>query len=166
MQYEILHALSKVGGRSVCDLDDEGPTELDAPIIGHVVGQVVLTNSGSGIAATGRLRATVRMECSRCLRAVDVPLDMAVSEDCALTQIDDPRQSEADQIPLLDDTVVDLSELVRQLVSVHTPPRTVCSAQCRGLCPHCGADLNVKPCDCSTEQIDPRFAALRGLMGE
>ena len=37
----------------------------------------------------------------------------------------------------------------------------LCKEDCKGLCPHCGADRNVTDCDCDKKQIDPRFAALR-----
>lgn len=34
----------------------------------------------------------------------------------------------------------------------------LCKEDCKGLCPHCGADRNVTDCDCDKKQIDPRFA--------
>lgn len=40
----------------------------------------------------------------------------------------------------------------------------LCKEDCKGLCPHCGADRNVTECDCESRQIDPRFAALRALL--
>ena len=36
----------------------------------------------------------------------------------------------------------------------------LCSEDCKGLCQHCGADLNEGDCGCSQENIDPRWAAL------
>lgn len=166
MQYEYLSALSKPGARAVCEIDDEAPEGLSHPTVGPVVGRIVLTNTGSGISARGKLRATVRLECRRCLCPVEVGLHIDVNDDCALAQIDDPRAAEGDQIPLLDGTVVDLSELVRQLVSLTTPPHALCSNECRGLCPQCGVDRNRVSCECRTDARDPRLSGLQQLLGE
>ena len=42
--------------------------------------------------------------------------------------------------------------------------RDRCREDCKGICPHCGADRNEVDCDCEKKQIDPRFAALRALL--
>ncbi|MDY5613643.1 MAG: DUF177 domain-containing protein, partial [Dysosmobacter sp.] len=41
--------------------------------------------------------------------------------------------------------------------------KTLCSEDCKGLCPRCGADLNLGPCSCKKE-VDPRLAALAKLL--
>ncbi|HEX5134560.1 MAG TPA: YceD family protein, partial [Thermoanaerobaculia bacterium] len=38
--------------------------------------------------------------------------------------------------------------------------------ECRGLCPHCGSDLNVSECNCVSDSVDPRWRALRLLKKE
>lgn len=43
------------------------------------------------------------------------------------------------------------------------PVKPLCAENCRGLCPVCGADLNVKPCSCGGDGSDPRLAAFRSL---
>ena len=40
----------------------------------------------------------------------------------------------------------------------------LCKEDCKGLCPHCGADRNETDCCCEKKQIDPRFAALHALL--
>jgi uncharacterized protein len=64
----------------------------------------------------------------------------------------------------MDGDIVDLSELVRQLLVLHTPTRSLCRPDCRGICPHCGTNLNVDQCRCETEQVDPRMEPLRQLL--
>jgi uncharacterized protein len=39
----------------------------------------------------------------------------------------------------------------------------LCSDECRGLCPDCGANLNEAECACKLEQVDLRWAALKEL---
>ncbi|MGH2730855.1 MAG: YceD family protein, partial [Actinomycetota bacterium] len=43
------------------------------------------------------------------------------------------------------------------------PLNPVCRASCKGLCAHCGADLNRGPCNCAAEETDPRWAPLAAL---
>ncbi len=58
---------------------------------------------------------------------------------------------------------VDLAPLVREAMILSLPTRPLCSDECRGLCPHCGANRNVRACGCHEEWIDPRLAVLRTL---
>ena len=55
-------------------------------------------------------------------------------------------------------------ELVRDVLVVGQPVWLLCRPDCAGLCPACGADLNLGPCDHGDEQpVDPRWEKLRGL---
>jgi uncharacterized protein len=44
--------------------------------------------------------------------------------------------------------------------------RVLCKETCKGLCPHCGKDLNATICDCRMEFIDERLAVLKKLKKE
>jgi uncharacterized protein len=41
--------------------------------------------------------------------------------------------------------------------------KQVCRANCKGLCPHCGNNLNVESCECVGTMADPRWAALEDI---
>jgi uncharacterized protein len=56
-----------------------------------------------------------------------------------------------------------LEDAVREQVLLTLPARTLCQEDCKGLCSHCGADLNQASCDCGTTSADPRWGALAGL---
>ncbi len=52
-------------------------------------------------------------------------------------------------IPINRDTEsIDLDEDIRQEVIVNVPARVLCKEDCRGICLHCGADLNKETCQC------------------
>ena len=107
-----------------------------------------------------RLETVVRAECRRCLAPVDVPVNVAsglvfVAEgeaaaagDCYVV----PRRA----------TALDLAPAVREELLLAVPQYVECRADCRGLCPNCGADLNAGPCGCAPE-VDPRWEALTKL---
>jgi uncharacterized protein len=55
---------------------------------------------------------------------------------------------------------VDLDEPLREAALLDLPIKRVCRDDCLGICPDCGADRNVKDCDCPREPVDPRWAGL------
>ncbi len=57
-----------------------------------------------------------------------------------------------------------LEDVVREQVLLSLPSRTLCSEDCKGLCPRCGQNLNSGACTCNTP-TDPRWNALQGLAG-
>lgn len=59
---------------------------------------------------------------------------------------------------------IDLSAGVRESILLSIPMKVVCSPGCKGLCSHCGANLNDGPCPCGQKTIDPRWEALKGLV--
>jgi uncharacterized protein len=56
-----------------------------------------------------------------------------------------------------------LEDVLREQVLLALPARTLCSEDCKGLCPHCGANGNTDPCTCEPAAADPRWAALGAL---
>jgi uncharacterized protein len=67
--------------------------------------------------------------------------------------------------PYLEHSVLDLVAWARDALVLAMPAQIVCSTECRGLCPECGANLNeVDPSEHRHESAgDPRWAKLRDL---
>ena len=59
---------------------------------------------------------------------------------------------------LFDGEEIDLTELIRDTLIINEPSQVLCQDDCKGLCVHCGANLNVSPCSCESFVVDPRFA--------
>lgn len=128
------------------EIDADRPVEVDGS----------LERVSDGIVVRGTVRAHWRAACSRCLTPVEGDIDVHVDE---LFE----RHPLAGETYQLDDDVVDLEPLVRDALLLELPAKPVCRDDCAGLCPDCGADRNVTSCDCKTEELDPRWAALRSL---
>lgn len=56
-----------------------------------------------------------------------------------------------------------LEDVLREQVILSLPARTLCSEDCKGLCPHCGQNLNSESCTCDAAPADPRWTALSDL---
>jgi len=166
MRYGVLSQLIQPQGRVTCEIDGPVPDGVGSQFRDPVVGRVVLTNTGSVISARGRLAATAICQCSRCLCDHEVALEVDVNDECGLGQIDLPSDAEDQLIPILSGDTVDLTELVRQALVLNVPPRSLCRADCLGICARCGRNLNDGPCGCGGAASDHRWVGLKGILGE
>jgi uncharacterized protein len=168
MNYRILGQLTGPRGQAECPIDAPVPPGTGQEWSGPVRGKIDLEKAGEELLASGKLQATVLLPCSRCAVVHPVPLDLDIRETVALRQVDEPEAYEEEEgpapIPILAGDAVDLSELVRQMLVLGVPARSLCRPDCRGLCPSCGQDLNQTACDCGVQEIDPRLEALRDLL--
>jgi len=128
--------------------DDPVWQELDTrPVDGvQVTGRLSAAGPGR-FYFSGQLAGTARGDCRRCLTEVTVP----VSEPAQLIfveqgedDLDDPDVFVFDPRP----NVLDLRPAIREQWLVAAPAFVQCRDECRGLCPTCGADLNVGACAC------------------
>jgi len=58
---------------------------------------------------------------------------------------------------------LDLEDVLREQVLLTLPSRVLCQPDCKGICPHCGQNLNTGSCTCEVRIEDPRWSALAGL---
>ncbi len=74
-------------------------------------------------------------------------------------------QPDEDIIELEGDAIeIDLDSLLAEMVLINHPIKMLCSEDCKGICPGCGADLNQEVCRCSEKPVDPRWASLQKLI--
>jgi uncharacterized protein len=59
-----------------------------------------------------------------------------------------------------------LEDVLREQVLLAVPLKAICRQDCKGLCPQCGANLNVTQCSCAEPVDDPRWAALKEIRGK
>jgi uncharacterized protein len=59
-----------------------------------------------------------------------------------------------------------LEDALREQVLLALPLKVICRDDCKGLCPHCGKNLNVQPCACSEPAEDGRWSALKDIRGK
>jgi uncharacterized protein len=129
----------------------------DARLSGDVVVAVDLESSLDDIVVSGRLSVPWSDECRRCLRPLSGDLEVDVEERYALH----PEASD-DAFPITGGQI-DLTPMVREEILLAVPDAPLCEADCPGLCPVCGADLQEGPCGCDTTTRDERWAVLDQL---
>ena len=163
MMLNVEKALKQPGENLEFDLRVPAPVEeFQADQIGFS-GDVALhgymTGIGDSVALHGELTAALVSPCARCLE--EARFDMKVPFDEIFVRQPDPDHPDA---YLFEGSEVDLTDLTVANIAINLPMQFLCREDCKGLCPHCGADRNEVDCDCESKQIDPRFAALRALL--
>lgn len=98
--------------------------------------------------------------CDRCGKRFPLPKRTAFR--CTLAESLQNEDGD-EELVLLQDGQVDVGELARTAFVLDMDTKILCSGDCKGLCPRCGANLNKGACGCQPEP-DPRWAALSALL--
>ena len=148
-------------GTSLNFVVDTGPHKLTDLEVDYLRGSVRVTRVQTGMLVEGTVETQVKLECVRCLGTFDLPITFELEETFRL-----PGTSPKPDMPygVTDEGWLDLAPLLREQTWVEMPMKPICDPLCKGLCPHCGADLNVETCECEAEEFDPRWASLRDLL--
>ncbi len=119
----------------------------------------------------GTVKTELELGCSRCLEPfrlkVDAPFDIRFLPASDMSSEPEREIEDEDlETSYYRDDQIDLNELLREQFYLALPMKPLCQQGCKGLCPHCGTNLNAGTCDCSTGWEDPRLAGLRALKRE
>ncbi|MFQ5588039.1 MAG: DUF177 domain-containing protein [Nitrospiria bacterium] len=160
---EGLHLSCEVG-LAEWDLTEKGIKLLD-PIQIHLDAY----SHGEGeISLTGDLSTSIQAECVRCLKVIPSP----VHSDFHLEYAPRPEFSSDKEEALSAETLdlnfydggqINIDDEMQGQFFLSIPMNTLCHTKCRGLCPHCGTDLNEIACQCRPEPVDPRWAILKNF---
>jgi uncharacterized protein len=136
------------GSRQLMVVADEVPIEpfegLEFPEPAHV--ELKLHQADRMLAVEGSVDARVHGHCDACLEDVEMRMHVDVDE-----RLDPAHGREVDpfgESNVLTGERLDLADLAQQSVLSALPMGLRCSAECRGLCPVCGANRNTGECSC------------------
>ncbi len=130
-------------------------------LVGAPVFSGRLTVAGEGVfTLQGQLTANVIGQCGRCLAAVPRSLQIEV------TEIYRPQAAADEDGYTYTGQELDLEPALWDNLVLALPARLLCQANCRGLCPVCGQNLNEKDCKCKSREneADNPFAQLKNLL--
>jgi uncharacterized protein len=122
----------------------------------------------SSFRLVGRTETTLEVPCSRCLEPMVLPVDASFDlryQPHTANTGEGEREIEEDDLTtaFYENDEIDLGQLMREQFYLALPMKPLCRADCKGLCPMCGTNLNRGTCDCKREWKDPRLSALKEL---
>jgi uncharacterized protein len=120
------------------------------------------------IRVNGELSTRVEIPCARCLE----PVQQEVKREFDLLyrplgadagKEETPVAGTEAEISYYEGEGLLLEDVMREQVLLAVPVKVICRQDCKGLCPQCGANLNVAKCSCAEPLEDPRWSALKDL---
>jgi DUF177 domain-containing protein len=144
-----------------------------APLAASGQAELIRENRGGrnvveDIRVVGSFATEIDALCARCLE----PVHNAVKEKFDLLYRPlgiDARSAEVSisqaetEIGYYQGAGVLLEDVLKEQILLALPVKQVCRANCKGLCPQCGKNLNVESCDCVNSMPDPRWLALEDI---
>ncbi len=106
----------------------------------------------------------VTAPCDRCLTDVDIAFDISIDKTIDIK--DGRLVSEDDDISFIENDELLVDNLLFDEILVDWPSKVLCKEDCKGICPKCGTNLNISPCDCDLREIDPRMARFQDVFKE
>ncbi len=127
----------------------------DVTVKGLMEVEGTLRGTIDGVIADFEARAPARFVCVRCLTEWDGQVSTTGTQHFSHTPDEDGYG--------IEDRHIDLGGPATDELSLALPAAPLCREDCKGLCPICGTDLNMSPCDGHGEESDSPFAALKDL---
>ncbi len=151
--------------------DREGLLVKDCyPISKPIKASVHLQRWGIDVKVTGEVETELLLSCDRCLKEFPFPvkgrINVLLEPVATLSHVKEEIRLTKDDLDVIffDGITVEVDEVVREEILLAVPMRKLCKEACKGLCPVCGQDLNVKECGCKPVVKDSPFAILKKLV--
>jgi uncharacterized protein len=143
---------------SSIDFDFEAPLQSE----------VKIKRAAPSILITGKVEATLRLQCVRCLKEFSNPLSTTFELTLyplkeAPSEEETELGSEEMESSFLEGGEIHLSEIACEQIFLEIPYQPLCREECKGLCSVCGKDQNLSSCECVKEEWTSGFSALKNL---
>jgi uncharacterized protein len=125
-----------------------------------LTGSVIIGRTPQGLIVQGKFSADTRLECVRCLREFNFSLNWDITDLYAFNK----KSISESELLVPDDAHIDLAPLIREYALLEIPISPLHDPNCKGLCPECGQDLNIRDCGHRQDQDDSPFAKLKDLL--
>lgn len=146
----------------------EGLSEIDFGFESSLQSEAKIRRMGRSVIIQGEVQTILRLHCVRCLKELSYPL--ASEFELTLHPLKAaPLGEEAElsgkelELEFFEGGEIHLSEIACEQVFLDIPIQPVCQEGCKGLCPHCGKDLNLSTCGCMKTEFETGFRVLQKL---
>jgi len=128
---------------------------------------VTAERAGEDIRIAGTVNVSLELPCSRCLEPAK--LDVKKTFDLFFRQRAQAMFDEDEEIELTEPetrtafftgTQLAIADILREQILLALPMKALCTVDCKGLCPHCGTNLNAGTCNCPQEDLNPHMSTL------
>ncbi len=132
----------------------------DDLVLTDFLGTVTFSRTQQGLIIQGQFSARTEMNCVRCLEPYTGDMAWSLTD---LFAFDQRSMSDSDLL-VPEEGRIDLAPLLREYALLEIPIQPICRADCKGLCPQCGGNLNQADCGHRPEVDGSPFSALKDLI--
>lgn len=125
-----------------------------------VSGEVV--NTGRELLLCGTILVFAKLKCDRCLEEFTTSIEIPFTEK--YREEDTGETEEQASLSYYQGDEIHIDQVVLDNIIMAEPLKRLCREDCRGLCFHCGINLNHAVCACNRQEMDPRLAVLQQLL--
>lgn len=156
-----------IGVKEYSFVEDTGTVGLDERFTGDVAVSARVEKTQKMIELRATLQVKAKLVCDRCAEVFEKNIQTTYRIVYFFNQ-DDSGGYPVEEVVVLpsENTVIDISEDVRQFIQLTIPLKVLCRDDCEGLCQICGTNRNLKTCECTDSYIDPRWEQLNKLLNQ
>jgi len=140
------------------DSEEDRIVGLERPLLA----KITVYPAGKKIMVEGRFATRLLLRCDRCLEPYgwDLATDFRISLSLFPFEGEGEVELLADDLNLdfIEGNLLDSDQILREQVILNVPMKTLCTSECRGLCPLCGCNLNTTTCSCS---LNPKSSLIK-----
>lgn len=120
--------------------------------------EVQYCDNGEFVNCKGNGSIHLKGKCYRCGEDVDVLHVFEFDEN-----ILPAGSTDDDEAYFFKGDTIDITKAVEDNLIISLPTQLLCKPDCKGLCPHCYANLNFHKCECEDDTSKSPFAVLKKL---
>jgi len=125
--------------------------------------KVEVNKFAKNISCKAEISTRMHLTCDRCLAEFDENI-LEMFDILFHIGQDELNIDEENVVALLpDQKEIDLTSYIQETLILSIPMKILCRADCKGICPNCGADLNKEECRCIDKPMDSRWEDLKKL---
>lgn len=143
------------------DIDNAQLLEEGSFFLDEVGYQVRFKRQDRRIQAQGSIQTAISLVCVRCLEQFELKIHSRFDIILFPKEMIETRSTALDEEELeyifFENDQVDLEKILVEQVNLFVPFKPVCKADCKGICPGCGANLNRGACPCDQAKNEIKF---------
>lgn len=156
-----------IGVKEYSFVEDTDTVGLDERFTGDVAVSVRVEKTQKMIELQAAIRVPAKLVCDRCAEEFEKFIQTNYRMVYFFNKADSGGYP-VEEVVILpsENTIIDISDDVRQFIQLTIPLKVLCRNDCKGLCQICGTNRNVNTCECTDSYIDPRWEQLNKLLNQ